>query len=175
MRSSGRYRERCLMASASWQPCRPGGRDFIPSKMTIWQGRRTGWSPPGPRKARPDDRLRRNPPSWRFITADRDPPYALKKPQVRPSWQCLLVAQPTNRAGLAMSVDRDRSEVARRGSSRRDPQRTFIQSNRCPGAGSTNRFYTSGVSGAALSRDEELPYRGTSRYRDASVSIRSWR
>src|ERR1700688_3805698 len=26
-------------------------------------GRRTDWSPTGPRKARPDDRLRRNPPS----------------------------------------------------------------------------------------------------------------
>src|SRR5882757_9205632 len=27
--------------------------------------RRAAWSPPGPREARPDGRLRRNPPSWR--------------------------------------------------------------------------------------------------------------
>src|SRR5882724_8566071 len=39
--------------------------------------RRAAWSPPGPREARPDGRLRRNPPSWRFITADHDPPYEL--------------------------------------------------------------------------------------------------
>jgi hypothetical protein len=38
---------------------------------------RRAWSPPGPRKARPDGRLRRNPPSPRFITADHDPPYEL--------------------------------------------------------------------------------------------------
>src|SRR6266852_2491476 len=39
--------------------------------------RRAAWSPPGPREARPDGRLRRNPPSWRFMTADHDPPYEL--------------------------------------------------------------------------------------------------
>src|SRR5260370_9841647 len=36
--------------------------------------RRAAWSPPGPREARPDSRLRRNPPSWRFITAGPDSP-----------------------------------------------------------------------------------------------------